>query len=170
MKALRLPTRVSAVAYWFASTAHAILLRSCSPARSGTSGGPFLARAFVPPVALLRLARAWTRGGSLRSSGDPSRAFAPFQDPGRADVPSPSRSRPCCPRYPDGEGLGRWLISGLTRELRHLLPYASRFALPLACKACFRPAGWPLPGGSRTLWIATKGFSSFSRSSPFLLS
>jgi hypothetical protein len=29
-----------------------------------------------------------------------------------------------------------------------------------ACKARFRPAGSPLPGGRRTLWIAAKGFSS----------
>ena len=37
---------------------------------------------------------------------------------------------------------------GANPQLRHLLPYASRFALPLACKACFRLAGSPLPGGS----------------------
>src|SRR5215204_3750488 len=106
MKALRLPTRVSAVAYWFAPAAHAILLCSCPLQRSRKFGGLFPARALVPPVALLRLARAWTRMGSLRSSGDPSRAFAPFQDPGRTDVTSPSRSHRCCPRYPDGEGFG----------------------------------------------------------------
>ena len=89
MKALRLPTRASAVAYWFASAAHAILLHSCSPWRSRKIGGPFQARALVMPEApTLRLARAWTRMGSLRSSGDPSRAFAPFHDPGRNDVPS----------------------------------------------------------------------------------
>jgi hypothetical protein len=59
---------------------------------------------------------------------------------------------------------------GANPQLRHLLPYASRFALPLACKACFRLADWPLPGGSRTLWIAAKGFSSFDDHPPFLLS
>ena len=56
------------------------------------------------------------RMGSLRSSGDPSRASAPFQDPGRSDVPSPYRSRRCCPRWMDGEGFGQGLISGLTRS------------------------------------------------------
>jgi len=59
---------------------------------------------------------------------------------------------------------------GANPQLRHLLPYASRFALPLARKARFRPAGSPLPGGSRTLWIAAKGFSSFDDHPPFLLS
>jgi len=40
-----------------------------------------------PPVDPAHL--TWTRVGSLRSSGDPSRASAPFQDPGRTDVTSP---------------------------------------------------------------------------------
>src|SRR6266508_4566878 len=39
------------------------------------------------PILLLTL--TWTRMGSLRSPGDPSRASAPFQYPGRTDVPSP---------------------------------------------------------------------------------
>jgi len=56
---------------------------------------------------------------------------------------------------------------GANTQLRHLLPYASRVTLPHTCKACFRLAGWPLPRRSRTLWTATKGFSSFSRSSSF---
>jgi len=42
--------------------------------------------------------------------------------------------------------------------------------LPLTRKAGFRLAGWPLPGGRRTLWIATKGFSSFDDRPPFLFS
>jgi hypothetical protein len=37
-----------------------------------------------------------------------------------------------------------------------------------ACKARFRLAGSPLPGGRRTLWIATKGFRSKSHP-PFLV-
>src|SRR5258708_7822627 len=41
---------------------------------------------------LIRLARAWTPMGSLRSSGDPSRAFAPLHDPGRTDMTSPISS------------------------------------------------------------------------------
>jgi len=73
----------------------------------------------------LRLALAWTRMGSLRSSGDPSCAFAPLRDPGRTNVPSPCRSRRCCPRWVDGEGFGEFDF-GANTQLRHLLPYASR--------------------------------------------
>src|SRR5215813_12102113 len=35
------------------------------------------------------------------------------------------------------------------------------FVLPLTRKAGFRLAGWPLPGGSRTLSITAKGFGSY---------
>src|SRR6266478_3769826 len=56
---------------------------------------------------------------------------------------------------------------GANPQLRHLLSYASRVALPHTCKARFRLVGWPWPGGSRTLWIASKGFSSLGRSSSF---
>jgi len=61
--------------------------------------------------------------------------------------------------------LRRWLISGLTRKLRHLLSYASR---PRCRSRAKLASGWlaqPLPGGSRTHWIATRGFSSCCRSS-----
>src|SRR5215468_3722020 len=91
------------------------------------------------PVAQLPGSRPWTPMGSLRSSGDPSRAFAPFLDPGRTDVPSPSRSRRCCPRFAHSEGFRRWLISGLTGA-------ASCFALLLTRKARFRLAGSAFAG------------------------
>src|SRR5215467_2736420 len=50
---------------------------------------PIRARIIVQPAIHGRLALAWTRVGSLRFPGDPSCAFAPFQDPGRTDAPSP---------------------------------------------------------------------------------
>src|SRR5262249_28425916 len=46
---------------------------------------------------ILRLLITWTRLGSLRSPGDPSRAFAAFLDPGRIGVSSSKRPRRCCP-------------------------------------------------------------------------
>jgi hypothetical protein len=49
---------------------------------------------------------------------------------------------------------------GSLTQLWHPLSYASRFTLPLARKAGFRLAGWPLPGGSQTLWTTSKGFRS----------
>jgi predicted dithiol-disulfide oxidoreductase (DUF899 family) len=49
------------------------------------------------------------------------------------------------------------------------MKWISRFVLPLTRKAGFRLAGWPLPGGRRTLWITAKGFRSHVRP-PFLSS
>jgi hypothetical protein len=169
MKALRLPACASTVAYF---------VRFHRPRDPP---------AFVFAVALLKgwrpppglgtwvpAARSsgyftWTQAGPLRSPGDPSCTFAPLLDPGRTDVPLPWRSHRCCPRVEHNEGFGRCKFRGSLTQLRYLLSYASRFALPLTRKAGFRLAGWPLPGGRRTLWIATKGFSSHEHS-PFLSS
>ena len=69
---------------------HAILLGSCLaaalPEARRTLPGQDLVAAGCPFSGSLV---AWTRMGSLRSPGDPSCAFAPLQDPGRTDVPSP---------------------------------------------------------------------------------
>src|ERR1700756_2529175 len=56
----------------------------------------------------------WTRMGSLRSSGDPSCASAPFPDPGRADVSSPVADTSMLPPLSGQRRPRRWLISGLT--------------------------------------------------------
>src|SRR5436305_5103984 len=76
---------------------------SCRP-------GPWC-RLPVVPVPL-----TWTRMGPLRSSGDPSRAFAPFQDPGRASVSSPVSDTLMLPPLPIRRRPRRYLISGLTRS------------------------------------------------------
>jgi hypothetical protein len=88
-------------------------------------------------------------------------------------VPGPRSNRrvlaltatPVLPPLPRQRRLRHWLISGLTRSFGtccHTL-HAWR------CRTRARLAsGWParpLPGGSRTHWIATRGFSSCSRSS-----
>jgi hypothetical protein len=52
---------------------------------------------------------------------------------------------------------------GAIARLQHLLPTLQEWCCHRPCKARFRPAGSPLPGGSRTLWITTKGFRSLSR-------
>jgi hypothetical protein len=121
---------------------------------------------FVVPAALIRLARAWTRMGSLRSSGDPSCAFAPLHDPGRTNTPSPISSVvSVLPPLHGRRRLQRFLISGLTRS------FGTRCHTLHACRCRIRArlaSGWParpLPGGSRTHWIATRGFSSCSNSS-----
>ena len=51
------------------------------------------------------------------------------------------------------------LFRGSIARLQHLLPTLQEWCCHHPCKARFRLAGLPLPGGSRTLWIALKGFS-----------
>ena len=53
---------------------------------------------------------------------------------------------------------------GSITRLWHLLPTLQDWCCHHPCKARFRLAGSPLPGGSRTLRIATKGFRSQSLS------
>src|SRR6516164_3111346 len=59
------------------------------------------------------------------------------------------------------------LFRGSITRLQHLLPTLQEWCCHHPCKARFRPAGSPLPGGSQTLWIASKGFRSHFHS-PFL--
>jgi len=160
MKALRLPTRASAVAYLLRSRRPRLPPCSCSPQRSRKRGVVFRARMLGQPVIQPPARHTWTRMGSLRSSGNPSRAFAPFQDPGRTDVSSPWTATPVLPPLSGRRRLRHWLISGLTRSFGtccHTLHVCR-------CRTRARLAsGWParpLPGGSRTHWIATRGFSS----------
>jgi hypothetical protein len=67
MKALRLPICASAVAYCFASAAHALLLVSCPPQRSRKAGGSCQARAFCfagrPSFRLPTHGRQWDLSG-----------------------------------------------------------------------------------------------------------
>jgi hypothetical protein len=136
----------------FASAAHASLPGSCLAVallkrrRVRSRPGPL-----VVPAALFRLARAWTRVGSLRSSGDPSRAFGSVPRPrsNRNDL----ASRGHLDAAPTTHTVKASAMAdfGANPQLRHTQPYASCATLPQTCKACFRLAGWPLPGGSRTL-------------------
>ena len=108
--------RVSAVTYLFRFHCPRLPPSSCPPQRSRKLGaylaGPGLwCRLPVVPVSL-----TWTRMGPLRSSGDPSRAFAAFQDPGRANVSSPVSDTLMLPPLPIRRRPRRYLISGLTRS------------------------------------------------------
>jgi hypothetical protein len=77
-----------------------------------------------------------------------------------AEPPEPRlwRSRRCCPRATHAEGLRTHIISRLTQGFSiRCLRFTSDVAVPRARLA----SGWraaPLPGGGRTLWIASKGF------------
>jgi hypothetical protein len=64
------------------------------------------------------------------------------------------------PLLPSQQRLQRNGNFGATARLQHLLPTLQEWCCHHPCKARFRLAGSPLPGGSQTLWIATKGFRS----------
>jgi hypothetical protein len=142
MKALRLPTRVSMVAYLFrfhyprlpprfrARRSAPVNVGGSVPGQGSCSTGSPSPRLFV----------TWTRMGPLRSSGDPSRAFAPFQDPGRAEVSSPLAGTSVLPPPSIERRPRRYLISGLTRS------FSTRYHTLQACVAAhlqgLLPAGW----------------------------
>src|SRR5713226_2701536 len=89
---------------------------SCSPQRSRKVGGPLPGRgswsAGARSVRLALRGRDWDLSGL---QAIPSCAFAPLRDPGRTNVPSPYRSRRCCPLV-GRRRLRQSLISGLTRS------------------------------------------------------
>src|SRR5215470_8666377 len=142
MKALRLPTCASAVAYFVRFrrprdppvflSAVALLKELEVPSWPGRWGP----RSPVVPALF-----TWTLVGSLRSPGDPSCAFAPLSDPGRTDVPLPWRSHRCCPRFVRQRRLRTIGISGLNHAAS--APALLRFALRVAAHAQgWLPAGW----------------------------
>ena len=166
MKALRLPTRVSAVTYF-------VRFRRPRDPPIFVSAVALLEELEVPswpgrwvPVARSAGRFKWTPVGYLRSPGDPSCAFAPLLDPGRTDVPLPWRSHRYCPRFVRQRRLRTMRISGLTHAAS--APALLRFAFRVATHA----QGW-LPAG----WLAFTGRASnpldhyerfqFTWSSPF---
>src|SRR5438067_2473288 len=115
MKALRLPSRVSAVAYLFRFRPHGLPPRFVSrlgaPGRSEVSPRPGLLVTRCPTSPAHDV--TWTQLGSLKSPGDPSCASAPFQDPGRTDVSSPVTVTSMLPPLSGRRRLRRHRISGL---------------------------------------------------------
>ena len=71
------------------------------------------------------------------------------------------------PPHPTRRRLRRLHDFEATAGLRHPLPTLHERRCRRPCKARFRLAGWPLPGGSRTLWTPTKGFYPLHRMSSF---
>ena len=149
MKALRLPARASPVAYWF---------RFRSPRGSSS----------VRVSPLPALPRGWRcdPGQDLCSAGDPlppcssldvsgtsqvpRQSFpclCPVQDPGRIAGPSPITVSSMPPLHHRRRRLRR-LSFGATAGLQHLLSTLHECCCRRPCKTRFRPAGWPLPGGS----------------------
>ena len=148
---------------------HADLRFSCPPRRSRTAGGAARARAFGQPGLPSPAVRRVDGTESPRFPDDPSRAFAQLQDPGRTDASWPSGWwRRCCPRGEDDEGSGDQSDFGAYHRASAPAVYASRAPLREPRQDSL-PAGWltPLPCGSRTHWIASKGFRSFTCPSSF---
>jgi hypothetical protein len=153
----------------FASAAHVILLLCVRRSAPGWGGGPHPGPGTgcrPPAVPAISRGRKWDISGlqvihpvPLLRSWTPVEPMCPCLG-GHIDA------APACYH---NEGFGRCGFRGSLTQLRHLLSYASRFVLPLTRKAGFRLAGWPLPGGCRTLWITSKGFRSHSHP-PFLSS
>ena len=141
MKALRLPTRVSAVTYF-------VRFRRPRDPPIFVSAVALLEELEVPswpgrwvPVARSAGRFKWTPVGYLRSPGDPSCAFAPLLDPGRTDVPLPWRSHRYRPRFVRQRRLRTMRISGLTHAA--FAPALLRFAFRVATHAQgWLPAGW----------------------------
>jgi hypothetical protein len=139
MKALRLPTRVSTVTYWFAPAAHAILLASCPAVALLKERRTPPGRGLLLPAALLRFPHVDANGISQVFR----RSILCL-----CSVPGPRSNRcvlalPAASMLPPLSGrrrLRRWLISGLTRKLRHLLSYASRYRCRHVQSSL--PAGW----------------------------
>ena len=112
MKALRLPTRVSVVTYLFRFHCPRLPPSSCSPRRSRKLGGFLAGPGLDAGCPSFRFFFTWTRMGSLRSSGDPSDAFAPFRDPGRAEMSSPLTGTSVLPSLPTQRRPRRYLFRG----------------------------------------------------------
>ena len=165
MTALRLPARASLVAYVFASRVHLLLHHSCPPWRSRGSGG--LPRAWascsagVPFPACLHMDACGISQVSWRSL---PHLCPVLQTPAEPIRPRLYRPHRCCPRSQHAEGFSAIMISGLTQGFSTC---CLRFTSSVATARARLASGWraaPLPGGSRTLRIATKGFRSQSLS------
>src|ERR1700732_4944777 len=167
-KALRLPARANLLPYVFGCRPHAPLLCSC------------VAEALLTGLEEARLAwNTWSAGvpcpacrtrGRVRDlTGFLATHPMPLpcsKTPAEPTKPRLSRSCQHRPRPTQTEGLSLYIISRLTQgfSIRCL-----RFTSGVAAAHARLASGWraaPLPGGGRTLWIASKGF----RLHPILLS
>jgi hypothetical protein len=163
IKALRLPALACPSAYWFRQPApRAPAGGSCPPWALPPScrpdGGPG-SGLFALAVPFQRSCPR-ARAGSPRFPGDPSRDFAAVHDPGRPVAPRRWRRFRYCPRPVNTEGVVGLRFRGLPRRF---ITCCLRFTTGVAARHARLASGWraaPLPGGSRTRWIATRGFSS----------
>jgi hypothetical protein len=163
------PPRISGHLF-FASGIHVILLASCfATCAPGRVGGDFRARAIVQPAT--QTAGELARGRERDLPG--SQTIHPVPLPRSATPAEPTIPRlfdglvDAAPALPTARASALNEFRGSITRLCHPLPTLQDWCCHHPCKARFRLAGLPLPGGSRTLRIATKGFRSQSHP-PFL--
>ena len=145
-------------------------LGSCLAARApGRSKGAFRAGVIVQPAT--RTAGLLSRGRERDLPGFQAIHLVPL--PRSATPAEPTIPRlfdglvDAAPALPTARASAVNEFRGSITRLWHLLPTLQDWCCHHPCKARFRLAGSPLPGGSRTLRIATKGFRSQSHP-PFL--
>src|SRR5208337_825182 len=165
MRALRLPARAFPLPYCVRSrdprAPPSFVLAEALPTGGEVAAGPgtFDQPAFRVPACRAR-GRERDLTGSLAIRPMPLPCSRTPAEPKR---PRLWRSRRCCPRVPQTGGLSKKEISRLTQGFSiHCLRFKSDVAATHARLA----SGWraaPLPGGRRTLWIASKGFRLHSR-------
>ena len=132
-------------------------VRGCLPGRGHCSAGD-------PIAGLLSRGRERDLPGSQAFRSVP---LPRSRTPAEPTLPRLVTVSSMLPPLPSQRGLQRNGNFGATTRLQHLLPTLHEWCCHHPCKARFRLAGSPLPGGNSTHWTATKGFRSHSRS-PFL--
>src|SRR6516225_1979831 len=145
------------------------------PGESGSPMSQVLLRCYDFPRAIVQpatqTAGALARGRERDFPG--SQTIHPVPLPRSATPAEPTIPRlfnglvDAAPALPTARASALNEFRGSITRLWHLLPTLQDWCCHHPCKARFRLAGSPLPGGSRTLWIATKGFRSQSHP-PFL--
>ena len=162
MRCYDFPSRLSGRLFASLSGVHAILLGSClaacAPGRSEGPSGPGSLFNRRPVAGALARGRERDLPGfqaihpvPLPRSTTPAEPTIPCLSDGFVDA---------APALPTTKASAVDEFRGSIARLQHLLPTLQEWCCHHPCKARFRLAGSPLPGGRRTLWITTKGFRS----------
>jgi hypothetical protein len=171
-RALRLPARANLLPYGFGCRPHAPL-RCSWIAEALLTGREEARQAWNTWLAGVPCPACRTRGRVRDLTGFLATHPMPLpcsKTPAEPTKPRLSRSCQHRPRPTQTEGLSLYIISRLTQgfSIRCL-----RFTSDVAAAHARLASGWraaPLPGGGRTLWIASKGFTLhtilLSRTSP----
>ena len=133
-------------------------------APDGVGGNPSGLEHLISRRSLPGSLHTWACAGSHRFPGAPSYAFALLQDPGRVGKISPWRSRRCCPRATQTEGLNGYIISRLTQGFSIRCLRFTNGVTAAHARTRFRLAGCASTGrGSNPL----DRFERFQATSPF---